>query len=118
MKAIRGATTVAADTPEEIRGAVKELLEEISTKNGLSADKIVCIMLSSTSDIRSFYPAKAAREAGFAGCALFSSAEPQIEGSLPLCIRVMILAETENPPVAVYLRDAVNLRRRFDPGSL
>lgn len=111
MKAIRGATTVAADTPEEIRGAVKELLEEISTKNGLSADKIVCIMLSSTSDIRSFYPAKAAREAGFAGCALFSSAEPQIEGSLPLCIRVMILAETENPPVAVYLRDAVNLRR-------
>ena len=31
MKAIRGATTVAADTPEEIRGAVKELLEEIVT---------------------------------------------------------------------------------------
>ena len=73
MKAIRGATTVSADTPEEIRGAVKELLEEIRTKNNLKAEDIIYIMFTSTSDITSFYPAKAAREAGFDACPLFSA---------------------------------------------
>lgn len=111
MKAVRGATTIISDTPEEVRSAVKELLSEIKTKNNLNAGNIVCIMFSSTTDITSFYPAKAAREAGFGDCPLFSSLEPPIEGSLPLCIRVMVLAEIEGSPVPVYLRDAVNLRR-------
>ena len=111
MIAIRGATTAEADSPEEIRGAVKELLTEIRDKNGLTAENIVCTMFSSTADITSFYPAKAAREAGFAGCPLFSSLEPPIAGSLKRCIRVMVLAETEQKPVPVYLRGAVNLRR-------
>ena len=44
MKAIRGATTVAADTPEEIRGAVSELLAEIKRCNKLDEDDIVCIL--------------------------------------------------------------------------
>lgn len=111
MIAIRGATTVAADTPEEVRNAVKELLGEIKTSNNLSVDEIVCIMLSSTADITSFYPAKAAREAGFGACPLFSSLEPPIEGALKLCIRVMILADLPARPVPVYLRGAANLRR-------
>lgn len=111
MIAIRGATTISADTPEDIRGAVKELLIEIKSANGLEIENIVCIMLSSTADITSFYPAKAAREAGFGGCPLFSSLEPPIEGALKLCIRVMILAESDKKPVPVYLRGATNLRR-------
>ena len=111
MIAIRGATTVAADTPDDIRGAVKELLTEIKNVNGLSAENIVCIMFSSTGDITSFYPAKAAREAGFADCPLFSSLEPPISGSLKLCIRVMILAEIAGRASHVYLRGAENLRR-------
>ena len=67
MKAIRGAVTVAADTPEEIRGAVDSLLSEIRKRNKINVEDIVCIMLSSTGDITSLYPAKAARECGFAG---------------------------------------------------
>lgn len=111
MIAIRGATTVAADTPDDIREAVKELLTEIKNVNGLSAENIVCIMFSSTGDITSFYPAKAAREAGFSDCPLFSSLEPPISGSLKLCIRVMILAEIAGRAGHVYLRGAENLRR-------
>ena len=61
MIAIRGATTISADTPEVIRGAVKELLIEIKSANGLEIENIVCIMLSSTAAISTFYPAKAAR---------------------------------------------------------
>ena len=93
MKAIRGATTIGKDTPEEIRAAVKELLLEICEKNQLQKDEIICILFSSTADIRSLYPAKAAREAGFTGAALYSSAEPEIDGALPLCIRVMLLTD-------------------------
>ncbi len=111
MVAIRGATTVAADTPDEIRGAVKELLNEIKAANHLSVQKVVCLMLSSTGDITSLYPAKAAREAGFADCPLFSSLEPPINGALRLCIRVMLLVDSDIDAVPVYLRGAKNLRR-------
>ena len=45
------------------------------------------------------------------GAALFSAAEPDICGALPLCIRVMILAEKDIRPRHVYLRRAAALRR-------
>lgn len=111
MKAIRGATTVIEDTPEDIRGAVGQLLNEIVERNNLAHEDIICIMFSSTSDIRSFYPAKAAREAGFVSCALYSSLEPEISGSLKKCIRVMLFVETEAPVKHVYLNGAVALRK-------
>lgn len=110
MKAIRGATTVERDCAEEIRQNVKELLLQIKERNNLVPEDIICIMFSNTSDIKSYYPAKAAREAGFYNSALFSAAEPDISGSLPLCIRVMVLTETDNAPVHVYLNRAVSLR--------
>lgn len=111
MIAIRGATSVEADTPEEIRSAVGELMCAICDQNSIAEEDIVCILLSNTADIRSLYPAKAAREAGFARAALFSAAEPDIGGALPLCIRVMILAEKDIRPRHVYLRRAAALRR-------
>ncbi len=111
MKAIRGATTVDNDTPEEIRRAVGGLLSEIMAKNNLSYGEIICIMLSNTQDIKSLYPAKAARECGFAHCALYSSLEPDIDNSLKLCIRVMILAEIDKAPTHVYLGKAECLRK-------
>lgn len=111
MKAIRGATTIQSDTPQQIKCAVKELLSEIRSSNKLDESDIVCILFSSTSDIRSFYPAKAAREAGFSRCALYSSAEPEIDGALGLCIRVMVLAECGGAPCHVYLNGAKALRK-------
>lgn len=111
MKAIRGATTVSEDSPEQIKQAVKELLTEIAQKNGLSDENLVFLLFSNTSDIKSYYPAKAAREAGFYSCALFSAAEPEISGSLKMCIRVMAVVETESQPQHVYLNGAADLRK-------
>lgn len=111
MKAIRGATTVEVDSAEAVRESVIELLNTIKEKNNLAYENIICIMFSNTSDIRSFYPAKAAREAGFISCALYSSLEPEIYSSLEKCIRVMILAEIDNMPKNIYLRRAFNLRK-------
>ncbi len=111
MVVIRGATTVACDEKDEIRKAVKELLEQIANVNLLIKDEIVSIVFSSTSDIHSYYPAKAAREAGFEGCSLFSAQEPDIQGGLALCIRVMIFVEKDMTPRHVYLRGAKVLRK-------
>lgn len=111
MKAIRGATTIDFDSDKQIIERVKELLETICKQNAINKDDIVCIMFSNTSDIRSYYPAKAARECGFSGSALYSSLEPEIVGSLPLCIRVMLFVNGDVEVKPVYLHGAVNLRR-------
>lgn len=111
MVVIRGATTIGQDTKEEIQKAVKELLEQIANVNNLKKDEIVSIVFSSTSDIHSYYPAKAAREAGFDGCSLFSAQEPDIDGGLSHCIRVMIFLEQDKKPRHVYLRGAKVLRK-------
>lgn len=111
MTAVRGATTIEKDTPENIRAAVRELLFAVCEKNGLSEGDIAFILLSSTQDIHSFYPAKAAREAGFSSVALFSSAEPDITGALPLCIRTLVVSDKTFAPVYVYLHAAKTLRK-------
>lgn len=111
MKAIRGATTVTEDSPEQIKAGVRELLNAILNANKLEFEQIICIMFSNTSDLKSYYPAKAAREAGFASCALYSSLEPEIDDALKKCIRVMLLVDGENMPSHVYLNGAKNLRK-------
>lgn len=111
MVVIRGATTIAEDNAEEIRKAVKELLLQIESRNGISRDEVVSMVFSSTSDIHSFYPAKAAREAGFESSALFSAQEPEIDGGLKLCIRVMLFVEKNITPRHVYLGGAKVLRK-------
>lgn len=111
MTVIRGATTIAKDEKEEIRKAVRELLEQIESRNALKRDEVMSIVFSSTSDIHSYYPAKAAREAGFESCSLFSAQEPEIDGGLPFCIRVMLFVEKNLTPSHVYLRGARVLRK-------
>lgn len=111
MVVIRGATTIAEDTPEEIKRAVEELLEQITSCNHLIKDELVSIVFSSTSDIHSYYPAKASREAGYNSCSLFSAMEPDIDGGLRLCIRVMIFVEKNIMPRHIYLRGAKILRK-------
>lgn len=111
MVVIRGATTIPCDTKEEIQKAVSELLEQIESRNALKKDEIVSLVFTSTSDIHSYYPAKAAREAGFMSCSLFSAQEPEIDGSLPLCIRCMLFVEKNIAPSHVYLRGAKVLRK-------
>lgn len=111
MKAIRGATTVQIDNAENIKNATAELLNNIVSVNNLSKGQIICIMFSSTADLKSYYPAKAARESGFSAIPLYSSLEPEIDGGLDKCIRVMALVDIDRDVKHVYLNDAQNLRK-------
>lgn len=111
MKGIRGAVTIEEDSPLNIKQAVSELLKRIEQENKLLKEQFICILFSSTADLKSYYPAKAAREAGYSFCALYSSLEPEIDGALEKCIRVLVLADTEQAPKHVYLGKAAELRK-------
>ena len=114
MIAVRGATTVACDTREEIEKKTAELARELARRNGIgkAGVRCVCVHISTTQDIRSFYPARALRESGWIDAPLFSCAEPDIAGALPLCIRIMLLLACEEGVKAqhVYLHGAAALR--------
>lgn len=111
MIAIRGAVTVETDSAENIKKSVKMLMEELFRRNGLTGENLVCMIFTNTFDLRSYYPATAAREAGFGLCPLFSAQEPEIDGALVRCVRVMVLAEGITSPSHVYLGGAAELRR-------
>ncbi len=113
MTIIRGATTIEKDCKEEISLAVKELLDEIFSCNRLSKEEVKGFLFSLTTDIHSYHPAKAAREAGYDFAPLFAAVEPEIDGGVRLCIRLMLFTELADERSAkhVYLNGAKILRK-------
>ncbi len=113
MTVIRGATTIEKDCKEEISSAVKELLDEIFSANGLKKEEICVFVFSLTTDIHSYHPAKAARECGYDYAPLFAAIEPEIDGGLRLCIRVMLFTERACalPAKHIYQKGAKVLRK-------
>ena len=112
MTVIRGATTIEKDGREEISLAVKELLDEVFSINSLQKEEVKAFVFSLTMDIHSYHPAKAARECGYDYAPLFAAVEPDIQGGLPLCIRLMLLTDLvdERQVKHVYLKGAKALR--------
>jgi len=111
--AIRGATSVAADDPRLITEATRELLEKIVERNWLEVDEIVSVLFTVTSDLKSLFPAVAARQMGWVGVPLLCASEIPVEGSLPRCLRTLVQVELRAPrplDTHVYLREAVALR--------
>lgn len=114
MVVIRGATTIEKDCKENISSAVKELLDELFLINKLQNNEVRLLVFSLTTDIHSYHPAKAARECGYDFAPLFAAIEPDIDGSLHLCIRLMVFVERdmENRNVKhVYQHGAKVLRK-------
>jgi chorismate mutase len=113
VRAVRGATTVDADSPEAIRERVVALLEQVLKQNGLSEDDIISILFTATEDIVSTFPATAARSMGLGAVPLICARELSIVGSVPRCIRVMLHVETarrRDEIHHVYLEGAKGLR--------
>lgn len=115
ITAIRGAITVEHNEEQNIADATKELMSEIAIRNelGSSDKKIISILISTTADITAKYPAAVLRSMGYNDAALFSSVEPQINNSLPMCIRLMVNVASYGgvlEPKHVYLKNARVLR--------
>src|ERR1700712_1875137 len=94
MRAIRGATTVESDTPEEIRRATRELLETIVARNDFTSGDVISAIFTVTDDLRSEFPAHAARELGWLDVPLLCTMEIPVPGSLARCIRVLLHVES------------------------
>jgi len=113
IAAIRGAITVENDTKQEIINATKELLSNIIEKNKLNIENIIFILFTMTKDLKSTFPAVAARMMGLNEIPLICAQELEIEESLEKCIRVLLLVEVNSKESIkhIYLKKAVNLRK-------
>ena len=114
VRAIRGATTLDADTREDVFARVTELLRVIVAENEVAHDDLISMIFTATPDIRSCFPATAARELGFDDVPLLGAQELDVDGALPLCVRVMMHVESDRSRADIrhaYLHGAVALRR-------
>lgn len=91
VRALRGATTVEADEPAQIRAAARELLPVILSQNGVSPEDLISVFVTTTPDIVSMFPATAFREeCGLDDVPLMGAVEADVTGGTPLAIRVMV----------------------------
>lgn len=121
MHALRAATTLDIDTPEEVRSRTMTLLETLYERNGLNHDSVISILFTATADITSAPPAAAARSFGLLDVPLLCASEMPVAGSLALCIRLMLHIESDKPRSDlrhVFLRGATVLRPELaEPGD-
>lgn len=113
VRAIRGATTVARNTEDEILEGTRELIREVVAENGICKDDIISILFSVTSDLDAAFPAKAARAEGMDDIALMCTNEVPVAGSLRKCIRLMMhinTGKTNGEIKHIYLNGAKILR--------
>jgi chorismate mutase len=113
VRGIRGATAVDRDEPDVIVAATRELLEAIVAANALEVENIASIIFTVTPDLRSEYPARAARTLGWVDTALLGATEMDVPQGLPRCIRVLLHVNTDRSPKAIkhiYLHAAGALR--------
>lgn len=113
IRALRGATTVDEDTPEQVSARVRALIAEMLSRNDVNHDDIVSMIFTATDDITSIFPALAAREAGLGDVPLLCARELAVVGATPLCIRILMHFATERSRSElrhVYLEGAEGLR--------
>jgi chorismate mutase len=113
VRAIRGATTVDEDTAAQVSERTAELLTAMLERNGVRTDDLISVVLTATPDIHAMFPATAAREVGLGAVPLLCASEIDVDGAMPLCIRVLAHLETARPRDElhhIYLHGAKGLR--------
>lgn len=95
VRGIRGAITVERDEPELLLAATERLLREIVERNGVIPDDIASALFTVTPDLRSQFPAAAARRIGWMLVPLLNFTEIGVPGGLERVIRVLIHVNTD-----------------------
>ena len=121
VRGIRGATTVEADSAEEIIAATSELLEALIAQNDIVPEDIAGVWFTTTRDLTAEFPAIAARKLGWVDVPLLCGHEMDVDGNnpraIPRCIRVMVQLNTERAQADmkyVYLRRAREIVRDLE----
>jgi chorismate mutase len=112
VRALRGATTLDADTTEQVQERVQTLMRELLQRNAIDHEDIVSIVFTATDDIHSMFPATAARGLGLGDVPLLCARELDVSGATPMCVRVLMHLTTEKARADlhhVYLEGARGL---------
>ena len=112
-RGIRGATTADANTQEAIYEATTELVQELIDANGLVEDSLAAVFFTLTPDLNTAFAATAARRLAWPNAPLMDINQVVVKGSLPRCIRILILVNTDKEPkdlAYIYLKGAGSLR--------
>jgi len=113
VRALRGATTVDSDTPEQVTTRIHALLLAMLERNGVEHEDLISIVFTATSDVVSVFPATAARKLGLGDVPLLCARELDIVGATPRCLRVLMHITTtraRNELHHVYMEGARELR--------
>lgn len=113
VRAARGAIVVQRDTHEHVLGATQRLLDAMLERNGVAADDLISVLFTVTDDLRSAFPAEAARRMGLGMVPLMCAREIPVEGSMPSVVRVLMHFHSElglSDVTPVYLDGAEALR--------
>lgn len=114
VRGIRGASTVLKNDESEILQVTSELLNEIVVGNKVNPEDICSVFITVTHDLDATFPARAIRSmSGWELVPLMCSTEIPVQNSLPLCIRLMVLINTEKTQgeiVHIYMNEAKKLR--------
>ena len=114
VRAVRGAIQLDVDEREHVLSSTRELVSAVMEANDLGTEDVISIVFTATPDLRSEFPAVAARELGMGDVPLMCAQELDIAGSMPRVIRLMAHVTTglsRSDITHVYLRGAAALRR-------
>jgi chorismate mutase len=121
VRGIRGATTAEVDSAVEIVEATRELLVALIEANDIASEDVAGAWFTTTPDLRTEFPAVAARRLGWVEVPLICGHEMDVPSANPRsiqrCIRAMILLNTDKPQSAirhVYLRGAQIIKQELD----
>ena len=114
LRGIRGAASVASNTKEDIWQTSRLLMTKLMSMNQLNFDQVGAAIFSSTPDLTAAFPTTGVRQLpSFSLVPLFDTQEVNVEDALPMCIRVLLLADIDvgvRDVVHVYLGEAKKLR--------
>ena len=113
LRAARGAIRVPSDEDEVLLASTGRLLSSMLQRNEIDREDLVSIMFTATQDLRSVFPAEAARRMGLGLVPLLCAQEIPVAGAMPSVIRILVHFHSErglDEVQHVYLDGAESLR--------
>jgi chorismate mutase len=117
VRAARGAIVVASDDQDTLLAATERLLSTVVDRNGIDPEDLISVLFTVTDDLRSAFPAEAARRMGLGRVPLMCAREIPVEGAMPSVVRVLAHFHSDRrleEIVHVYLDGAESLRDDLD----
>jgi chorismate mutase len=118
VRAARGAIVVKDGSAQSLLASTQKLLEAMLAANGVAKEDLISILFTATDDLRSAFPAEAARRMGLGMVPLMCAREIPVEDSMASVVRVLVHFNSDasiEEIVHVYLDGAESLRDDLDP---